>query len=378
MEWPHKRNVGTFSGTQQYAEEHDWESTVDAFLFDSVPPAKPQAARFDGIIGLATKQLVEQAKLLNTPLVNVWFQSPFRDSLPGVFSDYSAVGRLRAEHLLARGFHNFAIVATLATRAEFLEAEAFRSTLVEEGYSSTTVNVSQYPWTTSAKWHKNKQLLTSMMDNWQLPIGVYVSTENVGQVLSQLCRERGWLVPNDVAIVAGYNEEAICEYPKPSITSVELGHERVGYEAARLLHQLMSGKAPPSEHLLLPPTSLVVRESTDFFVVDDEQVMAALSFIAAHSHRRIAPDDVARAVVAETRTLQLRFRKYLGRPIATEIRRVRIERAKRELTQSKHAMEEIARNVGFSNAMQMYKVFNRELGVSPSEYRKKRQKDDKV
>jgi LacI family transcriptional regulator len=81
---------------------------------------------------------------------------------------------------------------------------------------------------------------------------------------------------------------------------------------------------------------------------------------------------VAHAVSTGTRSLQLRFREHLGRPIATEIRHVRIERAKRELTQSKRPLAEIARDVGFGTSLQMYKVFSRELGVSPSDYRKQR------
>ena len=84
----------------------------------------------------------------------------------------------------------------------------------------------------------------------------------------------------------------------------------------------------------------------------------------------IGPNDVARAVNMETRTLQNWFGKILQRPIATEIRRVRIERAKRELTQSKKLLAEIARDVGFGKTMRMYEVFCRELGVTPGQYRK--------
>jgi len=103
-----------------------------------------------------------------------------------------------------------------------------------------------------------------------------------------------------------------------------------------------------------------------------------LEFIAANSHRRIGQDDVSKAVGAETRTLQNRFRKVLDRPIVAEIRRVRIERAKRELVQSKRPLSEIAHDVGFGEAMRMYEVFRRELGVTPGQYRKQRQGRDKA
>ncbi len=79
----------------------------------------------------------------------------------------------------------------------------------------------------------------------------------------------------------------------------------------------------------------------------------------------------------ETRTLQNYFRKYLVRPIAAEIRRVRIERAKRELASGKRTLKEIAHDVGFSSSMRMYDVFCREVGMSPSEYRERRRPEPK-
>ena len=100
-----------------------------------------------------------------------------------------------------------------------------------------------------------------------------------------------------------------------------------------------------------------------------------LSIATAVPPHRIGQDDVSRAVDAETRTLQLRFRRVLNRPIATEIRRVRIERAKRELTQSDRRLADIARDVGFGKAIRMCDVFRRELSVTPSEYREQRRLD---
>ena len=74
-----------------------------------------------------------------------------------------------------------------------------------------------------------------------------------------------------------------------------------------------------------------------------------------------------------TKTLQRRFRKVLGRAISEEIRRVRIERAKRELGQTDRSLDEISSKVGFGPRKRMYEVFCRDVGLSPSEYRKQRQ-----
>ena len=111
-------------------------------------------------------------------------------------------------------------------------------------------------------------------------------------------------------------------------------------------------------------------------MVEDQLVAHALEFISKNCHRRIGQNDVSRAVNAETRTLQSRFRKILGRPIATEIRRIRIERAKRELAQGDRSLAAIAQDVGFGKPTRMYEVFRRELGVTPTEFRKQRRLEE--
>ncbi len=373
LDWPYKRHAGVFAGTQRYAEEQGWESIVDEYAYDTLPSRRTKSMPYDGIVARATKTLAERAARIKLPVVNVWLSSPVQTMLPSVFPDYQTAGRLRAEHLLSRGLRNFATLGCRGDYAHDLETAEFRAVVEQAGFPCTMAIVSLDYAKTLMHWRNTEQSIAEWMDGWELPIGVYVGGDSIGRIVVQKCRERGWRVPEDVAVIAGRNEETLCEHPRPSLTSVEMGYERVGYEAAKLLHQLMDGKKPPSQRILLPPQGLVVRESTDFFAVEDGLVAAALEFISKNSHRRIGQDDVSRAVNAETRTLQLRFRKVLDRPIATEIRRVRIERARRELTQSNRSLAEIARDVGFGEAMRMYEVFRRELDTTPSDYRKQRQ-----
>ncbi|MFT5527459.1 MAG: LacI family transcriptional regulator, partial [Pirellulaceae bacterium] len=372
LETGYWRHTSMYVGLQNYAQDQGWETTIDEYADDTLPARRTKSIPYDGVIARASKKLADRAGRLGVPVVNVWLNSPAQKTLPGVFPDFAAIGRLRAEHLLARGFFRFACLTT-NTIAHNLEWRSFSATLKAAGFSCPVAMVPLAPSKTLAQWRKTEQVIVAAMKNWQPPTGLYVAAEDVGRIVAQMCRSHGLRIPEDIAIITGWNEETICLQPRPSLTSVELGGERIGYEAARLLHQLMDGEKPPTKTILLPPKGLVVRESTDFFAVEDELVAAALEYIAANCHRRIGPDKVAKAVGAETRTLQLRFRKHLDRPIATEIRRVRIERAKRELTQSKRPLSDIARDVGFGEAMRMYEVFRRELGVTPSEYRKQRQ-----
>jgi len=372
LEWSYKRHSGIFAGTQQYAQERGWESLIDEYADDTLLKSSSKSIPYDGIIARSTRKLAKHAMRLKVPLVNVWFSSPAWKQLPGVFADYNAVGRLRAEHLLARGFRRFAGLTLEDNRAQNHEIEAFTGMVEEAGYPCSIATSPLESKSSLKHWRTTERVINSWMADWKPPIGVYVGTESHSRMVVQICRSRGWRVPEDVAIIAGYNEVTLCENPRPSLSSVEVGWERIGYEAAQMLDRLMAGNAPPVKHILLPPVGLVVRESTDFIAVDDKLIAAALTFIATKSHLDIGPNDVARAVATGTRTLQRRFLKYLNRTIAAEIRRVRIERAKRELTQSNRRLSEISRNVGFGEAMRMYEIFRRELGMTPSQYRQQR------
>ena len=383
LEWPFKRHLGVFAGIQQYAQQQGWESTIDEVVYDKLPLRQTNTLPYDGVIARATKPLAERANRIGLPVVNVWFSSPVRDMLPGVSADYVAAGRLRAEHLLARGFRNFAAITSRNNQGHEAEMKEFRRVVGAAGYSCASTKVPLRALE-PRYWRTTELTIASWITDLQPPIGLYVGQDIVGRLVTQLCSERGWRVPQDVAIITGENDETVCEHPRPSLSSVEMGYERVGYEAARLLGRLMDvrekgkkkkkGEAP--EQILIPPKGLVVRESTDFYAVDDELVGRALAFIAANSHLKIGQSQVSRAVATESKTLQRRFRKVLDRTITEEIRRIRIERAKRELGQADRSLDEISRKAGFGPRKRMYEVFCRDVGLTPSEYRKQRRMED--
>lgn len=372
LEWPYKRHAEIFAGIQRYAEEQGWTSIIDEFVHDTLRRGHGPHG-FDGIVARANHTLARRAARLGIPVVNVWPSSPARHLLPGVFPDSTATGRLVAEHLLARGFRAFATITSPKNQDHELEVQEFNRQIRNAGFRCTSAYVSQDPYRDLTQWRKTQRQIERAMNDWATPIGVYIGQEVIGRLVVQASQRRGWRIPGDVAIVAGKNEETLCEQPRPSLTSIEIGYDRIGYAAAELLDRMMKGESTPAEPIRVPPHGLVVRESTDFYAVDDPVVAKSLAFIAANSHRRISPGDVAAAVGVERRTLQNYFRVSIQRPIATEIRRVRIERAKRELTQSDRSLATIARDVGFGNIHRFYEVFRREVGTAPGEYRTQRQ-----
>lgn len=375
LEFPLKRHADVFAGAYEYAEAHGWDAIIDEFADESLG----EEPGYDGVIARATRELHRKASRLDVPVVNVWLSSPVADHLPGVFADWEAYGRMAAEHLIERGFRRFAAILTRTNQKDVIAVKAFRDAVAEVGGTVISTEVGKSSTETRGDWHAVKQAMVALMNQWKPPVGVLAAREDTGRILAQMCRTRGWRVPQDVGIVAGENEGEICIHPKPSLTSIELGHRRIGYEAARMLDRLMSAgrvrrkSRQANGHLdriVVPPERLVVRESTDFHLVSDSTVVAAMAFITGNCHKPIGPADVARAVATHPRTLTNRFHEHLGRTIAQEILRVRLERAKRDLAEGDRSIKAIALMAGFSSRLRLYDAFMREFGMTPSDYRK--------
>jgi transcriptional regulator GlxA family with amidase domain len=84
-----------------------------------------------------------------------------------------------------------------------------------------------------------------------------------------------------------------------------------------------------------------------------------------------SPWSVGRRVGWE-RTIERRFREELGCSPADELTRMRIERLKRLLVESKTPIRRLAGNAGFHGPRRMCAVFKRAEGVTPSAYRRSR------
>jgi hypothetical protein len=64
------------------------------------------------------------------------------------------------------------------------------------------------------------------------PIGIFVCQDLYCRHLIDICKSKGLDVSQDVAIVGTHNETEICNAPAPSLTSIDLGFGRIGYQAA--------------------------------------------------------------------------------------------------------------------------------------------------
>lgn len=106
-------------------------------------------------------------------------------------------------------------------------------------------------------------------------------------------------------------------------------------------------------------------------LIADEHVNNALQMIWNHSYRNISVEDLVEQLSITRRTLERKFQKFLGRSIASEITRCRIERAKQLLESTSLPIEHIAMATGFTGADRLGKIFRKALHMTATQYRKK-------
>lgn len=215
LEWAYKRHSDVFAGVQRYAGQHQWITVLDEFAHDTLRRNRGSGVIYDGIVARTNHPLARYAAKRGVPVVNVWPSSPARHLVPGVFPDCVQTGKIIAEHLLARGFRTFATLTNPKNIDHELEVQEFTRLIHEAGFRCMSAFVPQHATQDVTHWRKTQQIIERAIRSWKPPIGVYVGQEVCGRLVVQASHQRGWRIPQDVAIIAGKNEETLCEQPRP-------------------------------------------------------------------------------------------------------------------------------------------------------------------
>ena len=309
---------------------------------------------------------------LSVPLVGVgggygWFRPDMR--IPYVGTDNTAVAELAAQHLLERGFVHFAYCGYNPTPVNgccHKRQQAFCEAVERAGYACAVHNA---PDTTTATWERLCGELAQWLIGLPRPLGLMTCNDSRAIQVMEACRTAGLRVPEDVAVVGVDNEEAVCPFTDPPLTSIDQGAQQTGYEAASLLDQWMNGETVTPGQRWVSPVGIIARGSTEILAVDDSDVAAALQFIREHACERIGLDDVSEAIGSTNATLRRRFKAVVGRTVHHEIQRVRLESAKRLLVSTDWTFQKIARRSGFSSAQHMSTRIRQATGHTPRQYR---------
>ena len=372
LSWPFRHHTDIFAGTQRFAQEQpSWRCEIDEFPHQERRTGTVPIGTYDGLLGRANAELAEAARRGGIPLVNVWFNSPARDQLPGIFPDFRGIGREAATHLIERGYRRFGSLSAQRDAVHEMMVAAFKGAVAEVGAEHSSETASLLYYTDAKAWARFQGMLDEWIESWTPPVGIFVAFSDVTvRYLAHACHRHGLSVPEDIALITPANEPSVSKLPAPSISSIEVDYNEIGYRAAKLLDDLMRGESVPRDPAWLAPTGVIARDSTDFVSVDDEVVAAAMRFIGEAAAQQIGVSDVAVAAGVGRRTLERRFQTKVGRSVSSEIRRLRILTAKRLLLETDMTLKEVAWKAGFHSPARLNEIFRREVKRSPTDYRR--------
>lgn len=333
-------------------------------------PSAPlgQGRDIDGVVAYAANAAQIEAFLPpGLPAVVL----PIEEKISGLCSiveEADTVGRMAAEHFLERGFARFAFCGYDRMYWSHVRQEGFVRRLAEAGFS---VHLYEPPRRSA---HLTGEAEQNLMADWlrglPKPVGLMVCNDDRAQQVLEANKAAGTRIPDEIAVLGVDNDDIICALTHPPLSSIALNFEEAGYEAAAQLDRQMKGKKPVTAEILLRPTHVHTRQSTDVLAVADPAVAEALRFIRMHAGEVLCVQDVTDATSTSRRLLERRFRQAVGASIYQEIQRAHVERACRMLIETHWPLAEIATRCGFSNPVHFSVAFRRHRKVTPAQHRR--------
>jgi LacI family transcriptional regulator len=335
---------------------------------------KLKAADFDGIIMRDVDQL-DKVLAIGIPAVVIGHGRTEVPGLLNIVTESAKIGQMAATHLLACGFRHFAFCGVHPSLAEDppwsrLRRQAFVDCIRQSGWTSHDFSGS--PSAARLSWQRERGLMANWLQSLPKPLGLMAANDDRARQLVEACKVAGILIPSQVGVIGVDNDEVVCGLSDPPLSSIALNFDRAGYEAASALDSLMKGQGPVPPRILVYPTHLVVRRSTDVVAVEDKSLAKALRHIRdATRQEDLTVATVALSAGVSRRLLEKKFRRELGHSVLDEIRRVRTDKVAQMLVETQLSVAEIAEALGFNEVQHFARYFRAVKNMSPLAYRKK-------
>jgi LacI family transcriptional regulator len=304
------------------------------------------------------------------PTVDFSFRRP-QLNFTRVLEDTTAAARLVADHFRSRGFRNFAFYSDSENWIYNERGNAFLKAAGDAGragewlgwHKSSAHRVDRKAWKRKREW------LAAELKRLAKPVGIFAASDGLALELLEICEAAGIAVPDEVAIVGAGNSLLAVDAMHTPISSVDTNLELLGYRGAQELDRLMRRKAVPAAPIRVAPARLIVRKSSDLVAVNHPGVARGMRYLWDHYHEPIGVADLAQAAAMSRRGFDQAFVENLGRSPGAELQHIRVEFAKRLLTESTEKIEVIAEKCGYQSLNTFWVAFRKATGTTPKKFR---------
>lgn len=326
--------------------------------------ATAEREKVDGIIVHADARSANGLATSAIPTVLMDFPPPKlarrTRAISVILDSDEAIGEMAANYLLGLGsFASYAFVPDSANRGwSRLRERGFERTLRKQNLGCPVYNESKGP-------------LHLWLKALSKPTAILAAYDLGAQETIAACKKANLSVPEQVCVLGVDNDELICDYTTPSISSVRIDHEALGFEAARTLETLM--RHPETNRLkkiFMSVDKVVERESTVPVAPGTHLVQKALDYIKKHATDGIGVSDVVNHLGVSRRLIDRRFGAATGTTLHRAIEDCRLEQVKARLRSTKLSIKKISHLCGYANEQRLKYVFKTRVGCSMSEWRR--------
>ncbi|MCK9311785.1 MAG: XylR family transcriptional regulator [Bacteroidales bacterium] len=304
---------------------------------------------------------------LNIPVIlqNYKERSGFFSNLTG---DYIGTGTMAAKFFAQKGFHHFAFYGNKDVIWSMERRDGFKNEVEKIGglfYSLEVESIEE----------NQMENGFSKLDEWLLslpkPIALFACDDNLALQVTEICKINNINIPNEISLLGVDNDELICNLSDPPISSVVLDVQKGGYEAGRLLHQLIRKERNEPFNIVVNPVRIEARLSTEKYVITNKNIMTVVKYIEKNFASDISITDFTKLVPLSRRLLEIKFKEELGTSIYQFIINFRIEYFSNLLLTTNQPLYELALQCGFNDCKNISRTFKKLKNCTPLEYKYK-------
>ncbi|MDZ4199827.1 MAG: substrate-binding domain-containing protein [Kiritimatiellia bacterium] len=358
---------------KRYALKHpDWIIRVG-----ELAPEDASRLQLDAVVGyFRTDEAYREYRSLRLPIIAL-FRQPSRFRGPCILQDNVAVARMAADYFASLGLRQFGFAkypGQINLKTGRLEAgplgvtqqqrlEAFLAEARRRGI----------PCSVSPDYAPFSELWRRPLETWLAtlpkPVGILCVSDSVCTPVLEACYLQRLSVPEQVSVLGVDNDPGICALSNPTVSSIAVALDQLAGRVGSLLEAFFKTGRLPAQSFCIKPTGVVERASTAPVAPEDPLVAEALAILRRRAYEPINIKEVLSTASHSRRQFDRQFHSLVGRTPYEELCRLRVDRAKNLLRETRQSLTLIAASCGFSGTTHMRRVFMTVAGFSPQDCR---------
>lgn len=251
------RGIGSAIHHLQYSMSLSTGDTEDE-IFEEVK-RMVYGSYVDGVILLysrANDPITTFLREQDFPFVIIGKPYEYENEITYVDNDNIRAGKEITEHLIKNGHEKIAFIGGSADLHVTVDREKGYSLALEEAGITCS---EQYKFYTEFLRSGGQKAVASLFALKNPPTGIVVSDDLISLGVTNMLRQSGYDVPNDISLVS-FNNVYLSELIEPPLTTVDIQIYQLGIQSAKALIEKTMNKNEPTKRIIIPH-NIVFRES---------------------------------------------------------------------------------------------------------------------